>query len=67
MTIRMKFREVPPGFGDRFPDGDYTVGRGADPRGRLVDVQKGHSEVAAGARKPRKSIRRKTVVRPAAE
>jgi hypothetical protein len=26
---------IPADFGDRFPDGDYTVGRGADPRGRV--------------------------------
>ncbi len=24
---------IPADFGERFPDGDYTVGRGADPRG----------------------------------
>lgn len=27
-----KFTPPPPGWLDRFPDGDYTVGRGADPR-----------------------------------
>ena len=33
MADRFNFRPIPPNFSKRFPDGDYTVGRGADPRG----------------------------------
>jgi hypothetical protein len=26
------FHEIPAGWADQYPDGDYTIGRGADPR-----------------------------------
>jgi hypothetical protein len=32
MKPPFKFSVPPADFADRFPDGDYTVGRGADPR-----------------------------------
>ncbi len=32
MKTKWKFSKIPADFADRFPDGDYTVGRGADPR-----------------------------------
>ena len=28
-----KFNDIPVDWGDHLPDGDYTIGRGADPRG----------------------------------
>ena len=32
MTKKFKFPPIPVDLADRYPDGDYTVGRGADPR-----------------------------------
>lgn len=32
MNVPYKFTPPPPGWIESFPDGDYTVGRGADPR-----------------------------------
>jgi hypothetical protein len=63
MTTRFKFRDIPPGFGDRFPDGSYTVGRGADPRGRAA----GPEALPAEERKPAKTSRTKKPSRTAAE
>jgi hypothetical protein len=66
MKERLKFRPIPANFGDRFPDGDYTVGRGADPRGAAERA----AEAAAapnGAEKPRKAKPRKRLPRVAAE
>jgi hypothetical protein len=37
VKLPYSFRVPPPGWLDRFPDGDYTVGRGADPRGKASD------------------------------
>ena len=34
MATEWNFKPIPIGWVDRFPDGDYTVGRGADPRGK---------------------------------
>jgi hypothetical protein len=45
---------IPLDFADRFPDGDYTVGRGADPRSaaeRAVDAAR---HKPANAPKPAK-------------
>jgi hypothetical protein len=33
MKASFKVRDFSTNFIDQFPDGDYTVGRGADPRG----------------------------------
>lgn len=51
-----KLSAPPPGWLDRFPDGDYTVGRGADPRGAAefdtgTKPQKPHSK--AGKKRKR--------------
>jgi hypothetical protein len=32
IKVPFKFHSIPPGWADQFPDGDYTIGRGADPR-----------------------------------
>ena len=64
MKDSFKFRSIPANFADRFPDGDYTIGRGADPRGRS-EVRDAPTHLAEQkAKKPRQ---RKPVVRPAAE
>jgi hypothetical protein len=58
---------IPPGFADRFPDGSYAVGRGADPRtvsGRPGDPIPGEP---VPVKKPRKPGGKKKPVRPAAE
>jgi hypothetical protein len=64
MADRFNFRPVSPNFSKRFPDGDYTVGRGADPRGaagRAAD-----KAAKAPAAKPAEPRRTKKI-RPAAE
>ena len=65
MTKLFKIRPIPPNFGDRFPDGDYTVGRGAAPRGRAVIEAERATAAAKAGKKVRKT--RKKAVRPAAE
>jgi hypothetical protein len=60
-------RPIPLGFGDRFPDGSYTVGRGADPRtssGRTGDLV---PALVDDLKKPRKPAAKKRPRRPAAE
>lgn len=50
---------LPADFTDRFPDGDYTVGRGADPRGkgeRTADVSK-REKLKAARRGRSKTVR----------
>lgn len=70
LTFKLKIRDVTAEYLDRFPDGDYTVGRGADPRGqaeREPDAAEAGARPAAvpeGGRKPRRS---RKPVRPAAE
>ena len=49
MKKHFKFRPVPADFGDRFPDGDYTVGRGADPRGAAERAADEAAKKAAAA------------------
>ncbi len=58
-TFKLK---IPADFAKRFPDGDYTVGRGADPR------SKAERDADAQDKAPKKmpSVRKKPV-RPAAE
>ena len=62
MKVPYKFTAPPPGWIDRFPDGDYTVGRGADPRGKsggatardmTAKPKKKISKASAKRRKPR--------------
>ena len=36
MKYRFKFSDVPLDFGRSMPDGDFTIGRGADPSGQLA-------------------------------
>ena len=70
MTDRFKLeiKDFPAEFLDRFPDGDYTVGRGADPRGRQAKPNVGVSDATAPVkRKSRGPRRNKKAVRPAAE
>jgi hypothetical protein len=38
-TKSFRFNHIPVDFGDHLPDGDYTIGRGADPRGPQVKNQ----------------------------
>jgi hypothetical protein len=62
-----KPRPLPADFADRFPDGSYAVGRGADPRtvsGRPGDPIPG---VPIEQAKPSKPPAKKRPVRPAAE
>ena len=59
MAGTFDFRPVPVGFSKRFPDGDYTVGRGADPRGRLSQSNI-DATVAAAPEKKRRKPRRRT-------
>ena len=49
MKVPYKFTAPPPGWIDRFPDGDYTVGRGADPRGKSDGASP--SDIAANPKK----------------
>ena len=54
--LPFKLTAPPSGWLDRFPDGDYTVGRGADPRGstdRSVDAKR-----QKAPRKPAKKRKR---------
>ena len=67
MSTRFSFRPIPPDFVDRFPDGDYTVGRGADPRGRLAKSDVSDTAATVQSKKPRKPKRGKKALRPAAE
>jgi hypothetical protein len=67
MRKPFKLRPIPADFFDRFPDGDYTVGRGADPRGRAVEAPPKRSAQIATPKKSPGSKRRKKPVRPAAE
>ena len=66
MTKTYNFRPIPPNLADRFPDGDYTVGRGADPRGAAERAaQPAGGPEATG--KPRRPRPRKRVPKVAAE
>ena len=68
MTKPFTIRPIPPNFGDRFPDGDYTVGPGADPRGRHAEAKPEDAVATAPVRKPKKHVERtRKPVRPAAE
>lgn len=53
---------------DNMPDGDYTVGRGADPRGKPPvegPTKTGHSTVSRNARsKPASPLTDKAAARP---
>lgn len=60
MTKRFNFRPVPVDFGDRFPDGVYAVGRGADPR-LPAPAAKPHEDTQSGQLpRPRNARRRQT-------
>ena len=61
-----KLRPIPADFVDRFPDGDFTIGRGADPRG-FNDRADATSADVVRVKKAKKSKPRKRVVRTAAE
>lgn len=67
--LRLKIKDFPADFADRFPDGDYTVGRGADPRGRVATSPAGDGDAGASPTQPPKSNRKrsKKALRPAAE
>jgi hypothetical protein len=68
MTIPFKLTPPPPGWLDRFPDGDYTIGRGADPRGKPEISQKHGARTAQRKAGPaRKMPARKRASRAAAE
>lgn len=71
MKAPFKFRDIPAGFADRFPDGDYTVGRGADPRSSAERAAEQAAKAAQDSAVPDKKVRpakaRKRVTRPAAE
>jgi hypothetical protein len=54
MKIPFKFTAPPTGWLDKFPDGDYTIGRGADPRGKAV-APKRAKKAAGKRRKPKAS------------
>ena len=60
---------IPPDFVDRFPDGDYTVGRGADPRTAAEGAaDAGRAAAEDIAKPPRKRAKRKPLTpREAAE
>ena len=62
-----KIWDIPAGFADRFPDGDYTIGRGADPRGRPIATEDSVSATQRASVKGQKPKRNKKPVRPAAE
>lgn len=62
MTTKWKFTPIPPGWVDRFPDGDYTVGRGADPRSKAEREADAKRAAGKGADKTSKKP-----ARPAAE
>jgi hypothetical protein len=49
---KIKFTVPPPDFADRFPDGDYTIGRGADPRSAAERAADAERLDAAKAAKP---------------
>ena len=66
MMHRFKLRPIPSAFADRFPDGDYTIGRGADPRG-IAERGKATIANAQQPKKPRKRGAPKRVVKSAAE
>ena len=65
MTKKFNFRPIPANLADRYPDGDYTVGRGADPRGAAERAAA--SAAQAPAAKPAKPRLGKKPLRPAAE
>ena len=65
MTNRFNFRDFPPNFGDRFPDGTYTVGRGADPR--LPSEAATADQIGSFRERAAKPKRAKKPLRPAAE
>jgi hypothetical protein len=67
MTTRLPIWTVPADFADRFPDGDYTIGRGADPRGKIAKVASEAVKTDKSASKPPKPRRVKKSVRSAAE
>lgn len=65
--MKVPIHKIPADFADRFPDGAYTIGRGADPR--TVSGRTGDPVPApkVGAEEPRKPKVKKRVTRPAAE
>ena len=50
---KWKFKPIPADFADRFPDGDYTVGRGADPRGAIARSAPKSAKRKPAAKRPR--------------
>ena len=69
-NMKFKFRDFPANFGDRFPDGAYTVGRGADPRHPDEIAASQHVPTTAGTApkaQKHKSRRTRKSLRPAAE
>jgi hypothetical protein len=52
---------IPPDFADRFPDGDYTVGRGADPRSAAERAASAAGKVAAPTKPANKRSKRKSL------
>jgi hypothetical protein len=61
---KIKFTVPPPDFADRFPDGDYTVGRGADPRSAAERAAEPVGSNVAEALKPSKKRAKRKVVPP---
>jgi hypothetical protein len=64
MKPPFKFSIPPPDFADRFPDGDYTVGRGADPRSAVDRAAEAQRAAAEAASKPAKKRAKRKPVTP---
>jgi hypothetical protein len=68
MNKKLQVWDIPADFADRFPDGTYTVGRGADPRGKIEDAPAAATKAGPLPKKPAaKRKLRKRVTRTAAE
>jgi hypothetical protein len=64
MKPPFKYTVPPPDFADRFPDGDYTIGRGADPRSAAERAAEPVYSNVAEASKPSKKRSKRQVVPP---
>lgn len=67
MKIPYKFSAPPPGWADKFPDGDYTIGRGADPRVVLLSPATKESKAQKSQKKKPHKDRKAKRERVAAE
>ena len=62
MKTPFKLSAPPPGWLDRFPDGDYTIGRGANPHAEplLAEATLKRQADAVKARRPTPSKRKRS-------